>query len=73
MIDSNVMSKYLGVVIGVIAVLFGLKGLTVYWGDLLAVLRGSLPVIFILGGAIAVIAGFSEIKDEISSKKEDKR
>ena len=72
MIDSNVMSKYLGIVIGVIAVLLGLKGLTAWRGDLLTVLRGSMPVIFILGGAIAVIAGLSEIKDEISSKREGK-
>ena len=73
MIDSLLMSKYLGIVIGVIAVLLGFKGLTAYWGDLLTVLRGSLPAIFILGGAIAVIAGLSEIKDEISSKREEKR
>ena len=66
------MSKYAGIVIGVIAVLLGLKGLTAYWGDLLTVLRGSLPVIFILAGAIAVIAGLSEIKDEISSKRKSK-
>lgn len=73
MIDSNVMSKYLGIIIGIIAVLLGLRGLIAWRGDLLMVLRGSLPVIFILGGAIAVIAAFSEIRDEISSKIEDKR
>ncbi len=73
MIDSKVMSKYLGIVIGVVAVLLGLKGLIAWRGDLLMVLRGSMPAIFILGGAIAVMAGFSEIKDEISSKREDKR
>ena len=72
MIDSNVMSKYLGIVIGAIAALLGLIGLIAWRGDLLTVLRGSLPVIFILGGAIAVIAAFSEIKDEISSKREGK-
>ena len=72
MVNSSVMSKYLGVVIGVIAVLFGLKGLIIWRGDFLTVLRGSLPAIFILGGAIAVIAGISEIRDEISSKREDK-
>ena len=66
------MSKYLGIVIGVITVLLGLKGLIAWRGDLLTVLRGSMPVIFILGGAIAVIAGISEIRDEISSKREDK-
>ena len=57
------MSKYLGIVIGVITVLLGLKGLTAWRVDLLTVLRGSLPAIFILGGAIAVIAGLSEIKE----------
>ena len=67
------MSKYLGVVIGVIVVLLGLKGLISWQGDFLTVMRGSLPVISILGGAIAVIAGLSEIRDETSSKREEKR
>ena len=73
MVDSIAMSKYLGIVIGVIAVLLGLRGLTAWWGDLLVVLRGSLPAVFILGGVIAVIAGISEIRDQISSKREEKR
>ena len=62
------MSKYLGIVIGVIAVFLGLNGLVAWHGDLFIVLKGSLPAIFILGGVIAVIAGLSELKDEISSK-----
>jgi len=66
------MSKYLGIVIGAVAVLLGLKGLIAWRGDLAIVLRGSMPAIFILVGAIAVIAAFSEIKDEISSKKLNK-
>lgn len=64
------MGKYLGVIIGTIVVLLGLKGIMCWWGDFLTVLRGSLPAMFIFGGAIAVIAGISEIKDELSSKKE---
>jgi len=72
MINSNVMSKYLGIIIGFIAVLFGIKGLVAWRSDLFVLLRGSLPVIFILGGAIAAIAGISVIRDEISSKKEKK-
>lgn len=63
------MSKYLGVIIGAIVVLLGLKGIMCWWGDFLTVLRGGLPAMFIFGGAIAVIAGISEIKDELSSKK----
>ncbi len=68
MLNSKAMNKYLGIVIGIIAVFLGLNGLIAWRGDLFIVLRASLPVIFVLGGAIAVIAGLSEIKDEISSK-----
>jgi flagellar motor component MotA len=67
------MSKYLGIVIGIIAVFLGIKGLITWHSDLGALLRGSLPLICVLGGAIAVVAGLSEIKDEISSKKEAKK
>jgi len=62
------MSKYLGVIIGAVTVLIGLKGLTYWWPDLIVVLKGSVPAILILAGAIAVIAGFSEIRDKFSSK-----
>jgi hypothetical protein len=67
------MIKYLGIIIGIIAILLGLKGLAAWHSDLFALLRGFLPPIFILGGAIAVIAAISEIKDEISSKREEKK
>lgn len=63
------MGKYLGVIIGAIIVLLGLKGVICWWNDFLVVLRGSVPAMLIFGGAIAVIAGLSEIRDEISAKK----
>jgi hypothetical protein len=67
-----VVGKYLGVIIGVVTVLLGLKCMICWRSDIVTVLKGSLPAILILGGAIAVIAGIIEIKDEISSKKEGK-
>lgn len=63
------MGKYLGVVVGAIIVLLGVRGIIVWWGDFLTVLRGALPAMLILAGTIAVIAGLSEIRDELSSKK----
>lgn len=66
------MGKYLGVIIGSVIVLLGLKGLFCWRADFLTVLKGSVPVMLMLAGAIAVIAGLSEIRDEVSSKKEDK-
>jgi hypothetical protein len=63
------MGKYLGVIIGAAVVLLGLKGLLCWQAEFTTLLKGSVPAILILAGAIAVIAGVSEIKDEFSSKK----
>jgi len=42
------------------------------WGnDVLAFLRGGLPVIAILIGVIAVFIGIADIKDRAEAKKED--
>ena len=67
------MGKYMGLIIGAVIVFLGIKGMICWWPDFLTVLKGSIPAIFILAGAIAVIAGLSEIKDELSPKKEIKK
>ena len=67
------MGKYLSVIVGAAVALLGLVWLISWWGDFLLVLRGCVPAMFIFGGAIAVIAGASEIKDELASKKESKK
>lgn len=63
------MGKYLGVIIGAIIVLLGVRGIICWWGDFLTMIRGALPALFIFCGAIAVIAAISEIRDELTSKK----
>ena len=63
------MGKYLGVIIGAAVVLFGFKGLICWWPEFTTLLKGSVPAILILAGAIAIVAGISEIKDEFSPKK----
>jgi len=41
------------------------------WGeDVLAFLRGALPVVFILIGLILIIAGITSIKDRMDARKE---
>ncbi|MDP3790691.1 MAG: hypothetical protein Q8R38_01445 [Candidatus Omnitrophota bacterium] len=67
------MGKYLGVIIGVIIVLLGVRGLLFWWPDFLTVLKGAIPAMFIIAGAIAVIAGLSEIRDELSSKEKEEK
>lgn len=67
------MGKYAGLVIGAILVLLGLIGLVNWWGSFIVLVKGSVPAMLIFGGAIAVIAALSEIKDESASKKEEKK
>lgn len=49
---------------GIIALLLGIVGLIAWWGDFLEVLKGSIPVMLILGGALATYLGYEEYKDK---------
>ena len=64
----------LSVIAGLVALALGIWLLAWNWWDyFVAVLFGSLPVILIFGGLIAMIAGISSIKDKIAEKKEAKQ
>ncbi|MCM8791061.1 MAG: hypothetical protein NC938_05100 [Candidatus Omnitrophica bacterium] len=68
------MGKYMSVVIGAVVVLLGVLGIINWWGSFITLLKGSIPAMLIFGGVIAVIAGISEIKDEMAAaKKEEKK
>jgi len=67
------MGKYAGVAAGAIVALLGLAGLFGWWSSFVMILKGTIPAMMIFGGAIAVIAGLSEIKDEAAAKKEEKK
>lgn len=67
------MGKYLSVIIGGAVALLGLLGLVRWWDAFALVLKGSIPAMLIFGGVIAVIAGLSELKDELASKNEEKK
>jgi len=49
---------------GVAAVILGIIGIVVWWGDFLEILKGTLPAMFILGGGLASYLGYEEIKDK---------
>ena len=53
---------------GGIAAALGLIGLGIWWAEFLMVLAGIVPVMLLLGGALAIYLGFDELKD--SWKKE---
>jgi len=48
---------------GAIAAILGIIGLSVWFKAFLQVLAGSIPVMLLLGGGLAVYLGFDELKD----------
>jgi len=64
------MGKTLSIVIGALAAFTGLVLLLGPWRwEFFMVLKGSIPVLLIFGGIIALFAGFSELKDTLKSRK----
>jgi small neutral amino acid transporter SnatA (MarC family) len=58
-----------GLVAAVIGLIWFIAGKL--WFELWVVLKGVLPAMLVGGGAIAIIAGVSSIKDKIQAKKEE--
>ena len=48
---------------GAVATLLGLVGIGVWFPYLLAILKGTIPLILLLGGSLALYLGFDELKD----------
>jgi len=54
---------------GAIAAALGLIGVVIWWPQFLTVLAGTVPIVLLLGGALAIYLGFDELKD--SWKKDE--
>jgi uncharacterized protein (DUF3084 family) len=52
---------------GLIALILGFIGISIWWGYFLKALAAGVPIILILGGALATYLGIEEIKDRGSS------
>jgi len=55
---------------GGVAVIIGLLGLIFWFADFLTMLKGGLPVVFILGGILAVYIGLDEIQDKLREERQ---
>ena len=62
----------LGFAVILVAILSVLPAGLGWWEDVLAFLRGSLPIVAGLIGLILVFVGVSDIKDSIEKRKEEK-
>ncbi len=47
---------------GIVALILGVIGLIGWWSDFLRILKGMIPIILVLGGALAVYLGIEDIK-----------
>ena len=65
------MEKMAGIIGGGIAIILGLLGVIFWWDYFIAILKGGIPVILLLGGIIVLVAGINEIK-EIKQQEEKK-
>jgi flagellar biosynthesis/type III secretory pathway M-ring protein FliF/YscJ len=60
-----------GIVFIAFAIFACVPGPLAWWSAVIAFLKGSLPVIALLVGLIAVFIGIADIKDHIEAKKEE--
>ena len=58
---------------GFLAIILGIIGLIFWFKYFLYLLGGSIPLILITGGLIALFIGITEIKDTLKSKEEENR
>ena len=63
------MGKYVAIIGGLIAMVVGVILVIVWWREFYELVFGFIPPILFFGGLIAIIAGFSSIKDAMRTKK----
>ena len=56
---------------GIISVILGIIGFSIWWSDFIIVLKGIVPIMLILGGILAAYIGFDAIEDQ--AREERKR
>jgi uncharacterized membrane protein YqjE len=56
---------------GLIALILGIIGIIVWWGYFLKALMAGVPIMLLLGGALATYLGIEEFKDKRASESFD--
>jgi len=56
---------------GLVALILGIIGIIVWWSYFLKALMAGIPVMLILGGALAAYLGIEEIKDKKAAESFD--
>jgi len=61
--------KMAALVGGIVALILGIIGIIVWWGFFIKALAAGIPVLLILGGALATYLGIEEWKDKRSEER----
>jgi uncharacterized protein YlxW (UPF0749 family) len=54
---------------GLGALILGIIGIIAWWSEFIDLLMGSVPLILVLGGALAAYLGYEEIKDKRATQE----
>ena len=54
---------------GLVSLILGIIGIIIFWGYFVRALAAGIPVLLILGGALATYLGIEELKDKRSAEK----
>lgn len=55
---------------GIVSVIFGVIGFSLWWGDFIIILKGGIPIMLILGGVLAVYVGMDAMQDKMREERQ---
>lgn len=54
---------------GIVSVVLGIIGFTLWWSDFIVLLKGGVPIMLILGGILAVYVGVDAMQDRMREER----
>jgi hypothetical protein len=55
---------------GIVSVVLGVIGFSLWWSDFLMIIKGGLPILLILGGILAVYVGLDDMQDRAKDERQ---
>lgn len=55
---------------GVVAVILGVIGFSLWWNAFILILQGGVPILLILGGVLAVYVGMDAMQDKMREERQ---
>ncbi|MCL5807413.1 MAG: hypothetical protein M1418_02450 [Deltaproteobacteria bacterium] len=55
---------------GIVAVILGVIGFSLWWNAFILILQGGVPILLILGGVLAVYVGMDAMQDKMREERQ---